>query len=130
MSRPHLVIARAGRNSLHSTWLAGSEPRSWDLYLCPYQDLASQDGLECRVGAVIPGPKWTGLRQLRNDGRGWRNYDYFWLPDDDIFASRKPIDSIFAAASSLSFPLCPPPLHESSYSAHFDTMRNRRCFAR
>jgi hypothetical protein len=130
MSRPHLVIARAGRNSLHPTWLAGTGPRNWDLYLCPFQQLAPQEGLDCTVGEVLPGPKWTGLRQLLNGWHGWRDYDYVWLPDDDIFASRETIDSMFAFASSLSFELCAPALHESSYYAHFDTMRNRRCFAR
>ena len=57
--------------------------RNWDLYLCPYQPLAAQEGLDFTVGDVIAGPKWSGLRELLNNWTGWRNYAHIWLPDDD-----------------------------------------------
>lgn len=129
-SRPHLVISRVGRYSLHPAWLAGAGPRNWDLYLCPYQELASQDGLDCTVGPLRPGPKWTGLRQLLNEWQGWRDYEYVWLPDDDIMVGGDTIGQMFSLASALGFQLCAPALQENSYYAHFDTMHNRRCFAR
>lgn len=130
MSRRHLVIARVGRNSLHPSWLSAAQPRTWDLYLCPFEPLAPQGEFDGTVGEVIAGPKWTGLRALLNDWQRWRDYDYIWLPDDDIFASQATIDKMFEMASGLSFQLCAPALHENSYYAHFDTMRNQRCFAR
>lgn len=130
MSRRHLVIARVGRSSLHPSWLSAGAARSWDLYLCPFQEIPFRPEFDGTVGEVIPGPKWTGLRELLGRWQGWREYAYIWLPDDDIFASQATIDRIFELASSLSFQLCAPALHESSYYAHFDTMRNRCCFAR
>lgn len=130
MSRSNLVIARVGRNSLHASWLAASSQRDWDLYLCPYQALQAQDEGECAVGEVIPGPKWTGLRELLGGWSGWRDYERIWLPDDDIFAASDTIDRMFTHARALSFDLCAPALHEASHYAHYSTMRNRRCFAR
>jgi hypothetical protein len=130
MPRQNLVIARVGRRSLHPTWLDAAQPRSWDLHLCPYEDLHGQVTEGCTVADVIPGPKWTGLRELLRRWDGWRGYERIWLPDDDIFASQGTIDRMFETAASLGFDLCAPALNEASYYAHFTTMRNRRCHAR
>jgi hypothetical protein len=115
-----LVIARVGPNSLHRTWLDQGKPR----------DIPSQEGLDLTVGNVIPGPKWTGLRELLNSWDGWREYDYIWLPDDDIFASQDTISRMFEAARALNLQLFAPALSEGSYYAHFIAMRNRNFFAR
>jgi hypothetical protein len=125
-----LVIARVGRNSLHRTWIDEGRPRNWDLYLCPFQDLPSHMGLDCTVGEVIPGPKWTGLRTLLNEWDEWRDYDHIWLPDDDIVASQDTISAMFEAAAALQFKLFAPALQENSYYGHYIIMRNRSFFAR
>ena len=130
MPRPNLVIARVGQKSLHPSWLTPGTSRNWDLYLCPFQQLPPQESLDLTVGDVIVGPKWSGLRELLNNWAGWRNYRHIWLPDDDIFASQETIDRMFNLADALSLELCAPALHESSYYAHYSTMRNGRCFAR
>ncbi|MBP2295790.1 hypothetical protein [Azospirillum rugosum] len=125
-----LVVARVGRNSLHRFWVDPGKPRNWDLCLCPFQEIAPQTDLDCTVTKVIPGPKWTGLRQLLNEWQGWRDYDYVWLPDDDILASQDSIGAMFDAARALDFQLFAPALHEASHYAHYVAMRNQRFFAR
>ncbi|CAO4136697.1 hypothetical protein [Methylorubrum extorquens] len=125
-----LVLARVGRNSLHHCWIDSGKPRDWDLYLCPFQEIEAQPDIDCTVGEVIPGPKWTGLRQILTTWEGWRDYDYIWLPDDDIFAGQDTISAFFRTARSLQFQLCAPALHESSHYAHYITMRNHSFFAR
>jgi hypothetical protein len=125
-----LVIARIGRNSLHRSWIDRGRPRSWDLYLCPFQEVPAQEDLDCTVGEVIPGPKWTGLRTLLNEWDGWREYDHVWLPDDDILASQDTISAMFDAAAALQFKLFTPALQEESHYGHYIIMRNRRFFAR
>jgi hypothetical protein len=125
-----LVIARVGPNSLHRSWIDGSKPRTWDLFLCPFQEIAPQTGLDCTVGDVIPGPKWAGLRTLLNEWDGWRDYDYIWLPDDDILTSQDTISAMFQAAAALEFKLFTPALHENSHYGHYIIMRNRNFFAR
>lgn len=126
----NLVVARVGRNSLHRCWVDPGRPRDWDLYLCPFQEIVPQAELGCIQGAVIPGPKWTGLRQLLNEWDGWRDYDYIWLPDDDILATQDSITAMFAAARELQFQLFAPALHEASHYAHYVGMRNKSFFAR
>ena len=128
--RKNLVLARVGATSLHSCWIDRGKPRDWDLFLVPYQELPDQSGVDCTVGDVIPGPKWTGLRQLLNDWDGWRQYDYVWLPDDDIYANQETVSRIFEVARALGLDLFAPALHETSSFAHFITMVNRSFYAR
>jgi hypothetical protein len=129
MSRS-LVIARVGRKSLHRCWIDAGKPREWDLYLCPFEEIAPQSDLDCQVGDVIPGPKWTGLTTLLNTWSGWRDYDQVWLPDDDIFAGQDAITAMFDVGRALDLHLFAPALHETSYYAHFIGMKNASFFAR
>ena len=128
--RRHLVIARVGKRSLHPFWLDPAKERTWDLYLCPFQEIAASPEIDCTVGDVLAGPKWTGLRTLLNSWSGWRDYEYVWLPDDDIFTNQDDIDAMFRFGEALQFELFAPALHENSYYAHYTTMANRRFFAR
>jgi hypothetical protein len=105
-------------------------PRDWDLYLSPFQEIVPTRAPGVVTGDVIPGPKWTGLRQLLNEWSGWRDYDFIWLPDDDILTNSSAISAMFAAASDLEFRLFAPALSEGSHFAHYITMRNRHFFAR
>jgi hypothetical protein len=125
-----LVVARVGRNSLHGCWVDRGVSRAWDLRLAPYQPIPEQDPAVCVVGDVIPGPKWTGLRELFNTWDGWRDYDYIWLPDDDIAASQSAINQLFDVAAEAGLDLFAPALDEHSYFAHFDTVRNPSFFGR
>ena len=124
MQRKNLVLARVGAGSLHPCWIDRGTPRDWDLYLCPYQPIPAQTGVDCIVGDIIPGPKLGGIGQLLHRWDGWREYDYVWLPDDDILASQETISRMFAVARALGLDLFAPALHEASHFAHFDTMRN------
>lgn len=128
--RRHLVIARVGSRSLHPFWMDPGKERSWDLYLCPFQKLTDTAGSDCTVGDVIVGPKWTGLRTLLESWNGWKDYEYIWLPDDDIFTNQDDIEAMFRLGEALQFSLFAPALQENSYYAHYITMRNQNFFAR
>jgi hypothetical protein len=82
------------------------------------------------VGDIIPGPKWSGIRKILNEWSGWRDYDYIWLPDDDISANQDTISRMFDVARAVGLELFAPALHETSYYAHFITMKNRNFYGR
>ena len=125
-----LVLARVGANSLHPLWVTRGKPRDWDLYLVHYQEMPDQSGLDLTMHDVVPGPKWTGLRVALEEWDGWRDYDYVWMPDDDIYVDQDTVSRMFATAHATGLDLFAPALHESSHFAHFDTMRNRRFHGR
>jgi len=126
----NLVIARVGGSSIHRCWIDRDKPRAWDLYLAPYEEIPPVAGLDCQMGPVIPGPKWSGIRELLNGWDGWRAYDRVWMPDDDIYATQDTIGRIFEVASAVGLDLFAPALHETSHYAHFSTMANRSFFGR
>ena len=128
--RENLVIARVGANSLHAGWLVPDAPRNWDLLLSPYQALGPQSDQDCTVGEIVPGPKWSGLRQVLADWDGWRGYEHVWLPDDDIRADPGVISSMFDVAGAAGLQLFAPALGPASYFGHFDTMHNRSFYGR
>lgn len=130
MTERGLVIARVGRRSLHPLWLDNATVRNWTLYISPYEELPSQLYQGCEVGEVIPGPKWSGLSTLLERWSGWRDYDYVWMPDDDIMASPATISRMFREARLFGFDLFAPSLSEDSHFAHYFTMRNRSLSAR
>jgi hypothetical protein len=126
----NLVLARVGRTSLHPSWVDPGKPRDWDLRLVPYQEIPSPAGLDCSVEDVVPGPKWSGLREALRRWDGWRDYEYVWMPDDDIAASQDTINRMFEVARAAGLDLFAPALHESSHYAHFITMRSQGFFGR
>jgi hypothetical protein len=125
-----LVLARVGAGSLHGSWLSGDHPREWDLHLVPFQPVPFASGPDLEVADVIPGPKWTGLREYLRSWDGWRDYDFVWMPDDDIFATKATISAMFDVARVVSLDLFAPALHDASHFAHFSTMRNHSFFGR
>ena len=128
--RKNLVLTRAGRSSLHRDWVDADKSRNWDLYLAPYQPIPPQSDIDCVVGEVVPGPKWSGIREVLNGWDGWRNYDHVWLPDDDIRASQDDINGMFDVAEAVGLELFAPALDEASYYAHFITMQNPSFYGR
>lgn len=124
------MVARVGRSSLHPTWLQPELPRNWDLHLVPYEPLGPLAGVDCSASEVIPGPKWTGLRQVLNDWGDWRGYEHVWLPDDDIRADQTVINRMFDVAGALGLQLFAPALDASSHFAHFITMQQPRFYGR
>ncbi|HEX8646605.1 MAG TPA: hypothetical protein VF715_06865 [Thermoleophilaceae bacterium] len=128
--RRNLVISRVGANSLHPGWIDPNAERTWDLYLSPYQPIPDQGALDCQVGEVIAGPKWTGIRDVLASWDGWREYDHVWLPDDDIAATPDAINAMFEVAEGAGLDLFAPALDEGSYYAHFIAMRNTSFFGR
>ncbi len=128
--RKNLVVLRVGPNSLHPRWFDPREPRNWDLYLSPYAEIPPELGIESTVGEVVPGPKWSGIREVLNTWSGWRQYEQIWLPDDDILTSQSVINQVFDVAGGVGLDLFAPALDEASYYAHFDMMQNRSFFGR
>src|ERR1700744_5260707 len=119
MRRRFLTILRCGRNSLHPRW-GHSADASWDLILCPYQEIEAPHP-EC---PVLPGDKWPGLHQFLSTNNLWRDYDYIWLPDDDILTDAATIDRFFELCEEVDAQLAAPALAEDSFFSYPMTMVN------
>lgn len=128
MKRRNLVVVRCGRNSLHAGWIAGDSSRNFDLALCPFE--ASPDARDLPPRGIIPGQKWTGLHAYLTADRDWRQYEYVWLPDDDLATNAADVSRLFDLCQRFAAQLAAPALSEDSQFYYPITMRNRSFFAR
>ena len=129
-----LIIVRAGKSSLHHSWFnRDNSPRSWELLVCPYEDIPPQpagiSGL--LVSDVIDAPaKWKGLKILLNEWPEWHDYRYVLLADDDLFASQQTWSRFFDRCAQFGAKHAQPGLLENSYFSHSVTVRNTEFVAR
>jgi hypothetical protein len=123
----NLVIVRAGDNSLHPEWLEGAALRSWDLVVNYYGD---KPDLYCVPGVEridSKGPKWPALHELINaNPRFLQDYDYVWLPDDDLRTNAVQINLLFEIMAQYHLQVAQPALTWNSYFGHLTTLRNAR----
>jgi hypothetical protein len=125
MSGPRgLAILRCGAASLHPAWRAGAAAADWDLQLSPWQAGAAD------WPPVRPGLKFEGLHAHLTQDRRWRDYDYVWLPDDDLAATAEDIARLFALCRRFDAALAAPALSADSHFAFAITMHNRAFAAR
>jgi hypothetical protein len=123
--RRNLVIVRAGDNSLHPTWLRDSSDRSWDLLVSYFGDDTERFRQPGIIRIDSKGPKWPALGALIMDNRKYiEQYDYIWLPDDDIACQGSDINHLFKMAADYKLHLSQPALTLDSYFSWLATLRN------
>lgn len=124
--RRNLVIVRAGANSLHSLWLADAEaPRSWDLWVSVYDEMCSPPCVG-DVQTFEPGSKLTGLASLLQTSIDrMRDYEYIFIPDDDIEMNSGDINRLFVYMKQFDLVLAQPSLSLQSFISREITLNNR-----
>lgn len=117
--KTNLIIVRAGDGSLHPTWSVPAERRSWDLVVSYFGEdpAVYRDGDALRIDGK--GPKWVSLLQLLEaHPRFMDDYDYIWLPDDDLAIHPGDADRFFAICRRLDLELAQPSLSLDSPATH------------
>jgi hypothetical protein len=125
MARQNLVIVRAGNNSLHPEWLKGDGTRNWDIVVSYFGDDPDlyKEADVLRIDSK--GPKWPALHDLlRSNPEFISNYDYIWLPDDDLSTSKVEINLLFDLVRTYKLEVAQPSLSWDSYFSHITTLRN------
>jgi hypothetical protein len=124
--RRNLVLLRAGDTSIHPDWLnsAGQE-RNWDLVINYFGD----DPDKFRGGDWLridsKGPKLLGLHDfIGRHEQLIRQYDYVWLPDDDLACTCEGINRLFDVCREQRLKLAQPSLTYDSHFAHAITLHS------
>jgi hypothetical protein len=96
-----LVVVRAGDASLHPAWTDDLATRGFDLVVSYFGKDPSRYRGEGEQRIDDPGQKFLGLHALLTRESFWRDYDYVWLPDDDLAIDQASIGELFATAARL-----------------------------
>lgn len=119
--KKNLVVVRAGGESLHHRWQEiAHESRNYDLLISffsdeAYTEFSPEPGVEA---VLVKGGKWDGLFRTLSD-RDLSQYDYFWLPDDDLDISAGDVNTLFDAMRFYGLRIAQPSLSQDSYFSHF-----------
>ena len=120
--RKNLVIIRAGEKTLHRAWLENATNRNWDIIVSWYGSTEYEPVADERV-MLIKGGKWDGLyKTITALPDLLDQYDYFWLPDDDIATDCDTINRVFDLMRQHGLNVGQPSLSWNSYFTHFVTL--------
>lgn len=123
-TKRYLVIVRAGDRSLHPAWTQSPATRNWDLVVSYFgaDPRRYRDADAERIDDK--GPKWPGLHALMTRDPRWRDYDYVWLPDDDLATDETTINALFEVTASSGLELAQPTLSWVSFFSHEITLKH------
>lgn len=114
----NLVIVRAGKSSLHGGWVADkSIDRNWDIVVSYFDKdcFTAHTAADGDVPVYIEGGKWDGIFTTIRDIENIDQYDYVWLPDDDIETDCKTVNRMFEMMQEYELSIAQPSLSSDSY---------------
>jgi hypothetical protein len=119
----NLVIVRCGDESIHTAWTGPG--RNWDLAVSYFGPRNDRQFPEAEYTHRFKGGKWNGIFAFfQAHPETLQQYDFFWLPDDDIEASCTQITTMFQTMATGQFELAQPSLSKDSYLSHLITLHN------
>lgn len=89
--KKNLVISTVGDSSLHKHW-CGS--KLFDTYLIYYGNKEGYSG-ETKYYKKSKGYKYHLIKDALDESDFWKNYEYIWLPDDDLKISIENVEKLF-----------------------------------
>lgn len=96
-TKKYLIVLRVGQTSLHNQWeIPQRENRSYDIVASYFQKSLSNEFLQVfDASHYCEGLKWNGLYQTLSQ-LDLEQYEYIWLPDDDLLIDHERIEELFA----------------------------------
>jgi len=122
-ARRVLVILRAGDQSLHPEWFMNARPesRNWDLHISYFGDLRRpfRNRYPDVTLSFEKGTKSEGtVACIGKLGSRVDEYDWIWLPDDDLLADLPTLNRFFEIVAEYNLELAQPALGAGSYIAY------------
>jgi hypothetical protein len=122
----NLVIVRAGRASLHPTWLAGAERARFDLLVTAYEEgVPAISGRPDVATLPAPGRKIAGFDRIFTDyPELLDDYERIALLDDDLETDAAAINRVFDIGESHGLCIWQPALTPDSYFSYAVFLQN------
>jgi len=122
-ARRVLVILRTGDQSLHPEWFTNARPesRNWDFHISYFGDLRRpfRNRYPDVTLSFEKGTKSEGTALcLEKLGNRVDEYDWIWLPDDDLLADLATLNRFFEIVAEYDLDLAQPALGAGSFIAY------------
>lgn len=118
-----LAVVRCGDQSLHPSW--SGEDRLFDIGISYFGDDHAKIFPEAKFVHRGKGGKWDGLFDFfQHFPETVEKYDYFWFPDDDIFAQASDINRLLQIGLENGLEVFQPSLDDKSYYSHLITLKH------
>lgn len=115
----NLVIVRAGRNSLHPTWLSTEVAPDFDVLITAYDQRAPSLDHPNVANVSLPGSKVAGyFDTFERFPQMFEHYQYIALIDDDIATSTESLNRLFEIGAEHRLDLWQPSLDWRSYLSY------------
>lgn len=112
MEHKQLLLSTVGNASLHKEWIAGN--KNFDVILIYYggnDEIFADYQKDAMICLNQKGQKYPMIKQfILNNLELINQYEYIWLPDDDISISTDEINKFFDIARQYNIVLCQPAL--------------------
>lgn len=116
-SSKDLVIVALGANSEALKWISAGSSKFDIVALC-YEEIATEKLHQACQVLSLSGKKFDLLVQYFKTHKVWQEYDYIFLPDDDLIIEPLGIESLFSAMRKYDLQLAQPALTRDSYYSH------------
>lgn len=125
MKNKNCIISAVGKNSLHKTWVTNN--KKIDLHLIVYDDSYDKYKNDTKFICSLKGYKLRLVYlYLQQHPEYIEQYDYFFIPDDDISINEKNIKMLFRMMRKYNLQIAQPAL-TNSYYTYPHTLRNKLC---
>jgi Protein of unknown function (DUF707) len=119
----NLVVLRAGPKSLHRKW--SNSNRTWKLAISSFHADNAAAFPEADYFHFYRGGKWDGIYAFFCANPSLIDeFDYFWLPDDDINATSTDVERFFHLVRKYELEIAQPSLTNESHFTHAITLKN------
>jgi len=120
------IISTVGKTSLHNSWL--NKSTKVDLHLIVYDDSYDMFKTDSPFVTKAKGHKFKLVYDYLHENPHILNqYEYFYLPDDDIQINSKNIKKLFAYMKQYNLAIAQPAIANSYYShAHLKRLPGRK----
>lgn len=123
------VISAVGKNSFHKSWIDPVGDK-FDLHLLVYDNSYSRYEKDTAFVSRMKGQKFEAIyRYLERHKTLLSEYDYYYIPDDDIFIDDVNIKLLFEIMAEYNLAIAQPALTNSYYSYGI-TLKNEESILR
>ena len=121
----NLILAPSNKESLVTEWVANNEIRNFDVWLTYYDDDYYDEGFKKIVPTLGPGDndkvfvekgfKYPKAYEIISTSKTVFDYEYVWMPDDDILLDTESINKFFSIMKEYDLWLAMPSIDRSSH---------------